>query len=87
MLNHHHFIIHDITRQVPPTPGYVSKVTYALPCPGHPVVIQGMSDQHDSLQVGSRPCRMFEDPENAIAVNEGATLIPWMGDTSNMIDR
>ena len=30
---------------------------------------------------------MFEDPENAIAVNEGATLIPWMGDKSNMIDR
>ena len=46
-----------------------------------------MSDTNYELQVSARPCTLFEDAENAVSVNEGVTLIPWMGDKDTMIDR
>ena len=46
-----------------------------------------MSHSDYELGVNGSAVTLFADPENAIAVNEGVTLIPWMGDRSNLIDR
>ena len=46
-----------------------------------------MSGSNYELQVTGRSCTMFEDPESAVSVNEGITLIPWMGNKDTLIDR
>jgi hypothetical protein len=46
-----------------------------------------MSHSDYELGVNGSAVTLFADPENAISVNEGVTLIPWMGDSSNLIDR
>ena len=46
-----------------------------------------MSHSDYELGVNGSAVTLFADPENAVMVNEGVTLIPWMGDSSNLIDR
>ncbi|XP_063695191.1 splicing factor, suppressor of white-apricot homolog [Bolinopsis microptera] len=46
-----------------------------------------MSHSNYELGANGSAVTLFADPENAVSVNEGVTLIPWMGDSSNLIDR
>jgi len=48
---------------------------------------QATSRKYDELLVFGYHCKLFRDEENAKSVNEGKTLIPWMGDKDLMIDR
>lgn len=41
----------------------------------------------DELLVFGYACKLFGDDEQASRVNRGATLIPWQGDKTLMIDR
>lgn len=43
--------------------------------------------KYDKLLVFGYHCKFFRDDEMAVKVNEGKTLIPWMGNQDLMIDR
>ena len=51
--------------------------------------VSSSKDERDSkdLFVFGYHCKLYRDDEKAELVNNGALLIPWMGDTSLMVDR
>ena len=44
-------------------------------------------ERNEELLVFGYSCRLYRDDETAQAEENGAFLIPWMGDPSLMIDR
>jgi len=43
--------------------------------------------QSEELFVFGYACKLFRDDEQALTVDEGKYMIPWMGDDSLLIDR
>lgn len=41
----------------------------------------------EELSVFGYACKLFRDDHKALSIDQGEHLIPWMGDTSMMIDR
>ena len=48
---------------------------------------QADEQRDEELLVFGYSCRIYRDDETALAEENGAFLIPWMGDPSLMIDR
>ena len=44
-------------------------------------------DEDNELLVFGYTCKLFRDEAKAILENSGQLLIPWMGDSSLMVDR
>lgn len=44
-------------------------------------------DTNDELLVFGYACKLYRDDSKAIMENSGQLLIPWMGDSSLMVDR
>lgn len=44
-------------------------------------------DEEEELLVFGYSCKLYRDDEKALQEDSGALLIPWMGDTSLMVDR
>jgi hypothetical protein len=44
-------------------------------------------DANDELLVFGYACKLYRDNSKAIMENSGQLLIPWMGDSSLMVDR
>ena len=53
----------------------------------HSALLGGATESADDLLVFGYSCTLFRNDEQASRVNRGATLIPWQGDKSLMIDR
>lgn len=44
-------------------------------------------DNNDELLMFGYACKLYRDDSKAILENSGQLLIPWMGDSSLMVDR
>lgn len=45
------------------------------------------SKEPEELSVFGYACKLFRDDRKAFSIDEGEHLIPWMGDSSLLIDR
>ena len=48
---------------------------------------QNKLPSYDELSVIGYSCKLYRDDEHATEVNSGASLVPWMGDSTLHIDR
>jgi len=53
----------------------------------HPSLEADSKDKFQDLLVFGYACKLFRDDDKALQIDQGALLIPWMGDDSIKIDR